>query len=117
MPNHHPVKLNAFQIMPNHVHGIIIIKDTNVGIQGQKRAGLRPAPTRNHALSEIVGAFKSFSARRINESRKSQGNPVWQRNYYEHIIRNENELNAVRKYIKLNVYNWQSDVENPFLLH
>lgn len=58
-----------------------------------------PTPTKRHALPEIVRAFKSFSARRINELRDTPGLPIWQRNYYDHIIRHERELNAIRQYI------------------
>jgi REP element-mobilizing transposase RayT len=60
-----------------------------------------------------VRAFKSFSARRINELRKMQGIPVWQRNYYEHIIRNAEEHNRIHLYIEANPANWLEDNENP----
>ena len=82
------------------------------------RAGLKPAPTTgntinvggtNHALPEIIRALKTFSSRRINKIRKIPGVGVWQRNYYEHIIRNENELNNIRHYIKNNPIKWQDD--------
>ena len=59
---------------------------------------LKPASTK-YPLSEIIRALKAFSARRINEFRHLPGNPVWQRNYYERVIRNERELNAIRQYI------------------
>ncbi len=112
------IELDAFVVMPNHVHGIIVI--TRAGfikhraglIQG--RAGLKPAPTDTHALPEIVRQMKTFSARRINKNRGTPGVPVWQRNYYEHIIRNEDDLNRIRGYIANNPDNWQSD-ENYIL--
>jgi putative transposase len=85
--------------MPNHVHAVIII------IVGAR-----------HPLSEIVRAFKSFSARRINELRKTQGIPVWQRNYYERIIRNDDEHNRIHLYIESNIDNWAADDENPIKL-
>jgi REP element-mobilizing transposase RayT len=127
LPKHYPhVELGAFCIMPNHAHGIIILHDDNVG------AGLRPAPTaaaagrehadihdetrpyrrKRHPLSEIVRAFKSFSAKRINALRKMPGIPVWQRNYYEHIIRNEQDYQAKHDYILSNPANWEEDDEN-----
>jgi putative transposase len=111
LPKHYPhVELGTFYIMPNHVHAVIVI---TVG------AGLRPAPTEpaptmaRHPLSEIVRAFKSFSARRINELRKTQGIPVWQRNYYERIIRDDEEHNRIHLYIEANIDNWAMDDENP----
>ncbi len=100
---HYPnVHLDSFVIMPNHIHGLIWITD---------RAGYEPAPTKRYPLSEIVKQFKGLCARQINILRDTPGSPVWQRNYYEHIVRNENELNAIRKYIEANVLNWPLDDE------
>jgi len=66
-----------------------------------------------HGLPEIVRAFKSFSARRINALRRTPGRPVWQRNYYERIIRDEAELKRIRGYIRYNLTEWETDQENP----
>jgi putative transposase len=63
-------------------------------------------------LPEIVRQFKTFSAKRINAIRKSPGNPVWQRNYYEHIIRDETSLYFIREYIRENPLNWSIDSGN-----
>jgi len=108
LPRHYPhVVLDAFIVMPNHVHAIMILTDeTSVG------AGLKPAPTR-HGLPEIVRAFKTFSVRRINESRATSGQTVWQRNYYEHIIRDDAEMDRIRQYIETNPARWAEDRENP----
>jgi putative transposase len=59
-----------------------------------------------------VGAFKSIVTKRINQIRDTPGAPVWQRNYYERIVRDERGLNAVRKYIQNNPVNWKSDTQN-----
>lgn len=95
--------------MPNHIHGIIVIK--NLPVVG---AGLRPAPAtgKRRGLPEIVRAFKSFSARHANEYLNSPGIPLWQRNSYEHIIRNEPEWNNVHLYIEANPMNWTEGQEN-----
>jgi REP element-mobilizing transposase RayT len=78
------------------------------------RAGLKPAPTeKRHGLSEIIRGFKTFSSRRINELRNNPGCPVWQRNYYERVFRNENELARAREYIVNNPLKWELDKENP----
>ena len=97
------IKLHEFIVMPNHIHGIIeIIADI--------RAGLEPAPTgKMKPFSEIVRQLKTFSARRINQLRKMPGRPVWQRNYYEHIIRNEKSHHKLSEYIVNNPLNWQED--------
>ena len=113
IPDHYThAKTDAFIVMPNHVHGIIILTDTaHVG------AGLKPAPTptgaKRHPLSEIVRALKTFSARRINEHRGVSGTSVWQRNYYENVIRNESALHDIRQYILHNPAKWADDPENP----
>jgi putative transposase len=106
--------LDAFVIMPNHVHGVIVLTGDPIW-DGLVGAGLKPAPThtKHVPLSEIVRAFKTFSARRINQCRGTPGAPVWQRNYYEHIIRNEESLNRIREYILQNPLRWHLDRENP----
>jgi REP element-mobilizing transposase RayT len=117
--------------MPNHVHGIILL--TNRSTVATVGAGLKPVPTgviandqdpaindNNHAksvkklhgLPEIVRAFKTFSSRRINEIRQSPGTPVWQRNYYENIVRDDLSLNRIRQYIAKNPVNWSKDRDN-----
>lgn len=130
LPNHVPnVALDAFVVMPNHVHGIIVSIDAP-NAPAPVGAGSEPAPTqpipgpfnepipggiaaKRYALPEIVRQFKTFSARRINERRGTPGGPVWQRNYYEHIIRNEESLNQIRQYIANNPLQWALDRENP----
>jgi REP element-mobilizing transposase RayT len=124
------IVLDTFVVMPNHVHGIIIITDgqtpatdsdsasvDGVGADGVGAdgvgAGSEPAPTRRYGLPEIIRQFKTFSARRINEIRNMQGVAVWQRNYYEHIIRDEQSLNRIREYILSNPSRWTMDRENP----
>ena len=118
LPSHYPdVELNAFVVMPNHVHGVIVLVDDGGVGRGAVGAGLKPAPTR-HGVPEIVRAFKTFSARRVNEARKTPGVPIWQRNYYEHVIRSDEVLTRIREYIANNPTQWDLDRENPLrLLH
>lgn len=108
LPNHNDqIELDGFAVMPNHVHGIIQIIDVDT-----VRAGSESALTKKHkqhSLSEIIRQFKTFSARRINKKRNISGIPVWQRNYYEHIIQDEDELNRIRYYIQNNPANWKED--------
>ena len=61
------------------------------------------------SLPVIVRSFKSAVTKRINELRNLPGEPVWQKNYYEHIIRNENDLNNIRRYIEFNPLKWEID--------
>ena len=133
LKNHYRhVELGAFVIMPNHVHGIVVLVDDRRGgssslsetiAPDEDSSGIDTMPTNQtrpyvkpkprHGLPEIVRAFKSFSARRINRLRRTDGIPVWQRNYYEHIIRNERELDNITKYIETNPLRWNDDDENP----
>ena len=134
LPDHYAhVDLDAWVIMPNHVHGIIVLDSSVVVIGAGLKpapttesgpieptparptpvtghaihgAGLKPAPTTTttgsastvvrHGLSEIVRALKTFSSRRINELRQTPGAKLWQRGYWEHIVRNEPELTRIR---------------------
>jgi putative transposase len=103
------VQLDEYVVMSNHLHGIIVIGDAC-------RGGSRTAPTNGpkpKTLGRLVGAFKTVSTKRINEIRATLGHPVWQRNYYEHVIRNEEELDAIRQYIADNPARWEEDRENP----
>ncbi len=108
LPEHYPsVELDAFVIMPNHVHGILFLTDGRLADQpGQ-------ALPKRHGLPEVVRAFKTFSARRINALCGEHGTPVWQRGFYEHIVRNEISLQEVRSYIAANPMRWHLDRENP----
>ena len=89
------VDVDAFVVMPNHVHGVLLLRD-----------GAPRLPT-------IVGSFKSAASREINATRGSPGAYVWQRGYYERVVRTEEELEAVRRYILDNPSAWTSDPENP----
>jgi len=114
LPNHNSnIELGEFIVMPNHVHGIIII--VGAGSQPaliQERAGLEPAPTK-HGISEIIRQFKTFSARRINRMNNISGARFWQRNYYEHVIRDECDLSRIREYIINNPRYWERDEYFP----
>jgi putative transposase len=103
LPQHYAhVDLDYFVVMPNHIHGIVCLID---GAAIDERGKAR------HGLPEIVRAFKT-SSRRIN-SLRNKNEPVWQRGYYEHIIRNEESLNQIREYIDINPARWHLDRENP----
>ncbi|GAB4506420.1 MAG: transposase [Anaerolineales bacterium] len=111
------VLLDEFIVMPNHVHGIIVI-------QGEVKTMVEPpepaldAPIsreqrRQMLIPKIVGYFKMNSAKAINLLRNTPGVPVWQRNYYERVIRTEEEWNILRQYIAGNPQRWHEDEENP----
>jgi putative transposase len=125
---YHNVEMDEFVVMPNHFHGIIIINDSepndnNVGaifvgaihelpLQNELAQRMDIKRRRRMLVPKIIGRFKMNSAKRINEIRNSAGASLWQRGYYEHIIRNNEELNRIRKYIINNPVRWSQDKEN-----
>lgn len=117
---HYPtIILDAFVVMPNHVHGIIILVGAgsprpNAATVARTVEGGGTQPLQKHqTLGQIVGYFKYQSAKKINELRRMSGAPVWQRGYYEHVIRDDQSLNRIREYIDANHQRWEFDRENP----
>lgn len=158
------VELDAFVVMPNHLHGIIILHDPPVGAthlnqeDTQSRTGRTPPVAQSamdgspshlnqedtqsgtgrtppaarsaedgsssraivhprgrapRSLAEIIGQFKSRVTKRLKGRPDISNTPIWQRNYYEHIIRDEEDHRRVHEYIHSNPANWHSDEENP----
>jgi putative transposase len=106
LPLHFPeVNNEVFIVMPNHIHGII-------SINRKGRADPRSAPTTRHALSDIVRAFKNYSSQQAKRFCSSQGTTIWQRGYYEHIIRGEDNYYTIGQYIMCNPAKWETDPEN-----
>jgi REP element-mobilizing transposase RayT len=109
--------------MPNHTHGIIVIRvDRGTAWNLNKPDGesFRRAPTQEgfqkpvkDSIPTIVRSYKSAVSYRINLMRNTQDVPVWQRHYYEHVIRNEKDLQNKKDYIEANPLLWAQDDENP----
>jgi putative transposase len=112
------VVLDEWIVMPNHLHGILMVVENdmdNVDVGARQKSSSEtgesslasPLQAVSHtgpgvasgSLGAIIGAYKSTTTRLINGLRRTPASPVWQRNYYEHIIRNEDELEAIRAYI------------------
>ncbi len=105
IPTHFPhVELDAFVIMPNHMHGIVIIHNS---VGATHASPLRSGP-QSGGLGAIIGSFKSAVTRRNNMLHDTSA-PFWQRNYYEHVIRNADDLNHIRNYIEQNPARWLHD--------
>ena len=134
IPLHFPaVALDEYVVMPNHLHGILWIMDenrrgealaqdvpprgnlatadTSTGIESLPNAS--PLHVIPGSLGAVIGNFKSITTRRINQIRHSPGGAIWQRNFYDRVVRHERELDAVRQYIRDNPANWALDKENP----
>jgi putative transposase len=132
------IDLDEFVVMPNHFHGIVVIRDianltgrgeafvgedkglslaaSGSGMSGALPTNASPLPpgdpprgTKPRSLAAIVQNFKSITTRRINTLRRASGAPFWQRNYYEHVVRGDADLNALRLYIAENAMKWELD--------
>ena len=109
------IGLDIFIVMPNHIHGIVYIFDDVVGATGQSplpRHDCHPHGPAPKSLGAFAAGFKSSVTKRINSLKHTPGSPVWQRNYYEHIIRDEADYERIANYIANNPSNWAEDEEN-----
>ena len=119
------IELDEFVVMPNHIHGIVWItgegshrwhrgtwKNDNFGPDGRPPVSTLEIP-KYETLSHIIGAFKTTGATRINKLRGQIGMAVWQKSFYDRIIRNERELERIQEYIRNNPMKWEEDRDNP----
>ena len=105
------VSLGDFVVMPNHVHGILVLR-----VAGAKHASplhLPPRGTSPGSLAAIIQSFKSAATRGVNQQQGVSSRKLWQRGFYDHIIRDDAELNRIRRYIEENPLRWALDEENP----
>ena len=102
---------DEFVVMPNHAHGIMWLND-DVGARHRRAPTEKIGKPVVGSIPTIVRAYKSAVTHAINGLESSRGCVVWQRNYYEHVIRNERELSAIARYIYYNPFYWQLDRDN-----
>ena len=115
------IELDEFVIMPNHFHGILVINHrlNQPRLDASHRGVLQYAPTNaglrspSQTIGAVIRGFKSAATKSINLLRNTAGRPVWQRNYFERVIRNEKDLFRIREYIHFNPLQWDIDEENP----
>ena|ERR1051325_4356336 len=121
------IRLDAFIVMPNHIHGIVLIDQIgDVGAHGRaphsrmsqsvhdnQQSSNDPILFRpRRSLGTFIAGFKSTVTSKVNNLQKTPGHPLWQRNYYDHIIRKEESLERIRHYIAHNPQNWDKDKNN-----
>ena len=111
IPNRLPlVEIDVFVVMPNHLHGVIVLPDVaSVGSDEM---------TKVPNLGDVIGTFKSLTTVEYVHGVKTKSWPgfqqrLWQRNYYDHVIRNGRDLERIRRYIDENPARWAYDDENP----
>ena len=124
IPDHYPgTELDVMQIMPNHLHGIIVVREVGTAPRGRPNPGIEngqaqgPVPTEGLSLPNVMERFKSITTKlyiggvRIHGWRSFSGK-LWQRSFHDRIICNETELNKIRTYICSNSNEWDSDENN-----
>ena len=133
IPIYYPgIGIDAFQIMPNHIHGIIIVgapprgcpnplacpdfnssKGQPQGVASERGQARGPAPTVGLSLPDIVHRFKTMTTKKytdgVNNGWQAFNKKLWQRNYYEHVVRDDEDLNRIREYISNNPLRWADD--------
>jgi putative transposase len=126
IPDHLPyVKLLEYKVMPNHLHGVIIIKKEGRGVGLDTASRVATQLSQHEAfgkptvgtLPTIIRSFKSGVSYEVNNLFKDSFSPLWQRGYHERVIRNKAELLAIIKYIRDNPKNWDKDPHNIHRKH
>ena len=107
------IQLDTFIVMPNHIHGIILIAEDRVGAIHELPLPQTRIQRRRMLLPKVIGYFKMNTAKRVNKMHDTRGASLWQRNYYEHVIRSEDELQQIQEYILNNPARWFEDPDNP----
>jgi putative transposase len=112
LPSHFPtVQLDQYILMPNHLHGILVVGATFMAPKTKAKTPTQGVINHVPTFGEIIRRFKAVSSRAIH---KKDGPAFsWQRNYYEHVIRRDEFLDEVRKYILANPLKWELDKDNP----
>jgi putative transposase len=119
------IALDVWVIMPNHFHAVVWIVSLDDGdCRGARPCAPTEKPSRTRIPSEyppgvnpkslaaLIRGFKSSVTTRINHMRGTPGAPVWQRNYYEHVVRDDDDLHDIREYVAFNPTRWEDDPEN-----
>jgi REP element-mobilizing transposase RayT len=112
LPRHFDhIETDAFIVMPNHIHGILVFRESGTGRGTIYRA---PTPRRfgegqANSLATVIGNFKAAVTRKVRAKQDASRAAIWQRNYYEHIVRDEDDLNRIRRYIIDNPARWAED--------
>jgi putative transposase len=110
------IDLDEYVIMPNHFHAILVIDKSGNSAEIYENLDINDEKERRKMiLPKVVGRFKMLAAKAINQSREIEGS-FWQRNYYEHIIRSEEDCQKIREYIINNPMQWELDENHPSLV-
>jgi putative transposase len=113
------IDMDVYVVMPNHLYGIVVFSETNNAKLSENAVhanvgahSCAPLHRKKRSLGSFVAQFKATTMKRINQLRDTPGTPIWQRNYHEHVVRNDEDCNRIREYIQYNPQNWETDEEN-----
>ncbi len=114
IPQHFPyIEVDSYVVMPNHFHGIVIIKEVGARHKvSRNEDSAEPLQMETQPLGVIVRSFKSTVTKSAHDLGLFVGEKIWQRNYYEHIIRDEDDYQQIVDYVASNPSNWEFDHEN-----
>jgi putative transposase len=113
------VTLDEWCVMPDHLHGILVLGDSQMGVGGSRTAptgnavvtngvtmttGVDAGHVRRKSVGGLIGAFKTVSTKEINRLRNTPGAVVWQRDFWDHVVRNQEDLLRIRAYIRENAH-------------
>ena len=114
------IDIDLFVVMPNHLHGIVVLRQQPVGapLVGARRSPPSDSRATTPALGDVIGAYKSLTTLEYVRGVRAMNWPpfhkrLWQRNYYEHVVRDSEALESIRQYILGNPAQWSLDPENP----
>jgi putative transposase len=116
IPQHFPnVKTETYLVMPNHIHGILTIHSMRAGANPKDKAALAVESFDKHtpgSIPTIIRSFKAAASKRARNSGSAKGEAIWQRGYYEHVLRNTREFVEMTNYILQNPARWADDEDN-----
>ena len=121
IPRHYPhISLDQYIVMPNHLHGILMIVQETGGSSASPTHGMQASvqggssiKSRMQPITRVIGDFKSGVTREFRKSNPTWQGQIWQRGFYDRVIRDERDLHEIREYIVFNPLKWELDRENP----
>ncbi|WP_035258711.1 transposase [Desulfatirhabdium butyrativorans] len=105
----HEIELDNWMVMPNHFHAIFLITNSVSMSKGRGDRPVAPTGPQPRSVGAVIAGFKSAVTKRVNDLENTPGRKLWQRSYWEHIVRNETELHQLRKYVQNNPKQWFLD--------
>ena len=107
------VVLDEYVVMPNHMHGLLAILDEDGDAGDSRIAPAGEGGAGRKDLGSLIGAFKTVAVKRVNVAHGASGRRLWRRNFYDRVVRSEEDMDRIRAYIRDNPLRWELDADNP----